>query len=125
MWTHVLTLALGIFFGLGAFAAVLALLFAFFDRQETKRKERKEVEDLTTRVRTLEAENQRLRQQLNPQVLAEDEDYRMMVAEAPAQEAPRELVVTVDVCEAVERAAVSEEPRPTRYDRIEDNEPPV
>lgn len=125
MWTHVLTLALGIFFGLGAFAAVLALLFAFFDRQETKRKERKEVEGLTTRVRTLETENQRLRQQLNPQVLAEDEDYMMMVAEAPAQEAPRELVVTVDVCEAVERAAVSEEPRPTRYDRIEDNEPPV
>lgn len=125
MWTHVLTLALGIFFGLGAFAAVLALLFAFFDRQETKRKERKEVEDLTTRVRTLETENQRLRQQLNPQVEDEDEDYMMMVAaEAPAQEAPRELVVTVDVREAVERA-VSEEPRPTRYDRIEDNEPPV
>ena len=107
-WDQAFTIAIGIFIGLGAFAALLALI-TFFDRQE--------VLDLNTRIHTLETENLRLRQQL-PQDEDEDEALRealegMMQGPPPVQEAVREDV------------RVAKEPRPTRYDRIEDNEPPV
>lgn len=127
MWNAVLTQALGIFFGLGAFAGVLALVITLVDRQERRREERKEITESRARIRTLEIENERLMAQLNPRASTEeDEDYMMMAsAEPPAQEAPRELVVTVDVREVTDRAAVSDEPRPTRYERIDDNDPPV
>ncbi len=116
-WDQAFTIAIGIFIGLGAFAALLALIFTFFDRQEKRRQVRKEVLDLNTRIHTLETENLRLRQQL-PQDEDEDEALRealegMMQGPPPVQEAVREDV------------RVAKEPRPTRYDRIEDNEPPV
>lgn len=116
-WDQAFTIAIGIFIGLGAFAALLALIFTFFDRQEKRRQVRKEVLDLNIRIHTLETENLRLRQQL-PQDEDEDEALRealegMMQGPPPVQEAVREDV------------RVAKEPRPTRYDRIEDNEPPV
>lgn len=95
MWNAVLTQALGIFFGLGAFAGVLALVITFVDRQERRREERKEITEARTRIRTLEVENERLMARLNPRVSTEeDEDYMMIEsAEPPAQEAPRYRVV--------------------------------
>ena len=103
-WDQAFTIAIGIFIGLGAFAALLALIFT-------------PIEELNTRIHTLETENLRLRQQL-PQDEDEDEALRealegMMQGPPPVQEAVREDV------------RVAKEPRPTRYDRIEDNEPPV
>lgn len=133
-WDQVLTLTLGIFFGLSAFASVLALVIIFIDRQEAKRKERKEFDDLRATIRNLETENSRLRRQVQPQqegedvyrLAQEDEDYAMIgQAQEPVAEEARALVVTVDVREAVPERSESEEPRPTRYDRIEDNEPAV
>ncbi len=113
-WAQILTSALGIFLGFAGFTIFLAILFVIFDRQETERKERKEITDLNTRVRTLEAENLHLRQQT--QAVEEDEDFVMV--------APAEVRPLVEVREASSERTASEEPRPTRYDRIEDNDPP-